>query len=300
MSSSKDDERTLYELVFRAAKAVGNIPIKEKNPSKFDSVRVKQVREFLRQELISTELEDLPTGEALEAVNALLQWEVTRKEIVDARVLPRVAKDPRFAIWRGDITTLRIGAIVNAANERGLGCFQPMHRCVDNVIHCAAGPGLREACAEGLKAPKYDGKLRTSSAMVTAGFNLPADHVIHTTGPVGEKPEELAGCYRSVLDCCKAKRIRSVAFCCISTGLFGYPADRAADVAIKTVQGWLDEQDAAVGVVPETSAGGAGDAPPPPPVPLCPLDLVVFNVFLESDLDIYKELLGTEEIAVEP
>jgi len=226
----------------------------------------QSLREKLRCHFVEAEVEELPKGDALAAVDALLQWELKQKSLVDSATFDRCTVDDRIALWRGDISTLQIGAIVNAANEGGLGCFQPKHRCIDNVIHCAAGPALRAACSEELEA-NFPIKLNTGQAMVTPGFNLPADYVIHTPGPVGEQPEKLARCYGSVLECCKARGIRSVAFCCISTGLFGYPAGPAAEVAVGTVRAWLDQ-------------GGAAD-----------VDLVVFNTFLESDLHIYQKLL---------
>merc|ERR1712232_1188017 len=103
----------------------------------------------------------------------------------------------------------------------GLGCFQPNHRCIDNIIHCAAGPGLRGSCALELQKNGRKGKLNTGTAMVTPAFNLPSDYVIHVPGPVGEKPDVLSQAYEAVLNACRAARIRTVAFCCISTGLFG-------------------------------------------------------------------------------
>merc|ERR1712039_570392 len=120
---------------------------------------------------------------------------------------------------------------------------------------------LRVACAEELQGAGFQDRLPTGRAMVTAAFNLPSGHVIHTPGPVGEHPEVLAQCYRSVLSCCKERGIRTVAFCCISTGLFGYPADRAADVAVATVRRWLEAD----------SQAESGPS----------IDLVVFNTFLE-------------------
>jgi len=225
-----------------------------------------RMREKLRCHFVEASVAELPEGDVLAAVDALLQWELRRKSLVDSTAFDRCTADNRVALWRGDITTLQIGAIVNAANERGLGCFQPSHRCIDNVIHCAAGPALRAACFEQLSTG-FGGTLPTGHAMVTPGFNLPADYVIHTPGPVGEHPAKLAQCYKSVLECCKTCGIRSVAFCCISTGLFGYPAGPAAEVAVGTVRAWLDQ-------------GGAAD-----------VDLVVFNTFLESDLRIYQKLL---------
>lgn len=233
--------------------------------------RAVDLRERLRQTLCMAPPAALPTGDALLAVDKMLQWELQRKTLIDWRDLPRIRADPRLAVWRGDITTLCIAGIVNAANEGGLGCFQPSHRCIDNIIHCAAGPALRSACYEELGE---GGKLPTGTAMVTRGFNLPSEYVLHTPGPVGEQPETLARCYRNVLDCCKSRGIRSVAFCCISTGLFGYPADRAAEVAVTTVRSWLDRAESQDG--------------------LPPMDVVVFNTFLESDLNIYRSLLGDD------
>lgn len=232
-----------------------------------------RLREDLRKRLISASVEELPSGEGLEAVNALLQWELGQRSLVEWQTLERVGVDPRLALWQGDITLLRIGGIVNAANEGGLGCFVPNHRCIDNVIHCAAGPALRAACAEEMCRSGLGSTLPTGHAIVTPGFNLPADYVIHTPGPVGEQPDKLAQCYKSVLDCCKTHGIRTVAFCCISTGLFGYPPKRAAEVAVRAVRSWLDN-----------SVGQNGDS--------ARMDLVVFNTFLDSDFRIYQSLLA--------
>eukprot|EP00411_Alexandrium_monilatum_P097935 CAMPEP_0175802960 /NCGR_PEP_ID=MMETSP0097-20121207/88302_1 /TAXON_ID=311494 /ORGANISM="Alexandrium monilatum, Strain CCMP3105" /LENGTH=223 /DNA_ID=CAMNT_0017114297 /DNA_START=66 /DNA_END=737 /DNA_ORIENTATION=+ len=218
-------------------------------------------------------LDELPCGEALEAVEALLRFEHRFKDIVDWQTLPRILSDARLALWKGDVASLRIGAVVNAANEQGLGCFQPHHRCIDNIIHCGAGPALRRACAEEMERCGLGQRLPTGEAICTPGFCLPADHVIHTPGPVGEKPELLEKCYRSVLDCCRVRGIRTVSLCCISTGLFGYPADKAAELAVTTVKNWLDERAIEDGSI-------------------VPLDLVVFDVWLESDLRIYQKLLG--------
>jgi len=234
---------------------------------------IRQLREQLRVHLVQEDAELLPRDDALSAMDALLQWELRQKVLVDTRDLARTKFDARMALWQGDIATLQVGAIVNAANEKGLGCFQPDHRCIDNIIHCAAGPGLRAACHHELQHERFKGKLPTGEAMVTAGFNLPSNFVIHVPGPQChdgvEQPEMLARCYCNVLEACKAHAIRSVAFCCISTGLFGYPAEGAAKVAISSVRQWLDEN-------------SEGDF----------IDLVVFNVFLKADLEIYQKLLA--------
>jgi len=235
----------------------------------------QDLREQLRSHLVETDAEALPIGAALSAVDALLRFELEQKTVTDAQNLERLKSNPRIALWQGDITTLRIGAIVNAANEKGLGCFQPDHRCIDNVIHCAAGPRLRQACALGLKEGPLKGKLPTGEVLLTPAFSLPCDYVAHVPGPQiffgVEQPEMLTQCYRNVLEACKSLSVSSVAFCCISTGLFGYPAASAAKVALSAVRTWLDE-----------NSGGESS---------CPVDLVVFNTFLESDLNIYKKLL---------
>mmetsp|Transcript_48069 Transcript_48069/g.88563 ORF Transcript_48069/g.88563 Transcript_48069/m.88563 type:complete len:302 (+) Transcript_48069:52-957(+) len=236
-------------------------------------------REILQRTLIQLSVDELPDGEALAAIDALLQWELGQKSCTLASQLPRCQLDSRLVLWRGDITTLVIDAIVNAANEAGLGCFQPEHRCIDNVIHCAAGPELRRGCHEELLrlnvSKAGQNVLPTGQAMVTRAYNLPSKFIVHTPGPIGEKPSLLAQCYKSVLDSCRRENIRSVAFCCISTGLFGYPADKAAQVALQTVRSWLDED--------------ARTMPTPS------IDFVVFNTFLQSDYAIYSGLLGEIE-----
>lgn len=180
--------------------------------------------------------------------------------------LPPVQGHPKLSLWQGDITTLEVDAIVNAANAVGLGCFQPSHRCIDNVIHCASGPRLRAACHQLL--PDASGhRVPTGQARITPGFNLPAKFVLHTTGPVGEKPMELSSCYKQCLELAGKQGLSSVAFCCISTGVFGYPADRAAQVAVSTVCRWLDQHLE------------------------CSIQKVIFNVFLDTDLQIYQALL---------
>jgi len=230
------------------------------------------------------------------------------------------------AVWRGDITSLRVDAVTNAANEAGLGCFQPGHRCIDNVLHRAAGPRMREACRramaeraaaaaqvaahhsqqprsyrgpaaeDGGDAMRDDGAgealpgapllpppppppamlVAGSPPIVTAGFRLPAAHVLHVTGPHlafrGAVPtpleaSQLASVYSHCLDACAALGLRSVAFCCVSTGLFNYPGDAAARCALAMVHAWLAQ--------PEHAGK---------------LDLVVFDVFTEEDARLYLTL----------
>ena len=149
---------------------------------------------------------------------------------------------PATEVWQGDITRLEVDAIVNAANAQMLGCFQPLHACIDNAIHSAAGLQLRKECHDIMQG----GLLRTGDAVITAGYNLPARHVIHTVGPIVNTGVptlthrlQLAACYVSCLEKAAQNDLHSIAFCCISTGVFGYPQTEAAEVAIATVREWL-------------------------------------------------------------
>ena len=170
-------------------------------------------------------------------------------------------------LWQGDITRLKVDAIVNAANAQGLGCWAPLHNCIDNCIHSAAGIQLRKECYDQLQGRL----LKTGEAMITKGYNLPAKHVIHTVGPIIdmdsptiEQEEQLAQCYRSCIDLAEQAGLESIAFCCISTGVFHFPNERAAEIAIETVKNY-----------PKQS-----------------VKTVMFNVFLDKDREIYERLLG--------
>lgn len=178
--------------------------------------------------------------------------------------------DSRLRVWRGDITTLAVDAIVNAANSQMLGCWVPGHHCIDNAIHTFAGVQLRAECARIMEAQGHEEP--TGTAKITSAYNLPARHVIHTVGPIANgRPtdlhrEELASCYRSCLDLASANDLHSIAFCCISTGVFGFPQEEAAEIAVRTVREWLDGHDADM--------------------------VVVFNVFMPKDESIYGDLLA--------
>ena len=169
-------------------------------------------------------------------------------------------------LWQGDITRLKVDAIVNAANAQGLGCWAPLHNCIDNCIHSAAGIQLRKECNDQLQGRL----LKTGEAMITKGYNLPAKHVLHTVGPIidtgvptKEQEEQLAQCYRSCLDLAEQAGLESIAFCCISTGVFHFPNERAAEIAIEMVKRY----------------------------PRHFVKTVVFNVFLDKDYDIYSRLM---------
>lgn len=183
----------------------------------------------------------------------------------------------RLSIWQGDITRLKTGAIVNAANSRMLGCFVPMHTCIDNCIHTFAGVQLRLACnqyMDGMRK-KYGHNYEepTGKAVLTEAYNLPADRIIHTVGPIVQgrlkdrHRNDLKTCYRNIMECCLNHEIRSVAFCCISTGVFHFPNEEAAKIAVDTVSDFLDEHAES-------------------------FDRVIFNVFKDYDKQIYEELLS--------
>ena len=181
----------------------------------------------------------------LQAQDELLQAEREEKGIVHVADLPAVPGDERIVLWQGDITRLDADAIVNAANAQLLGCFRPGHNCIDNVIHSAAGLQLREECASIMRAQGHEEP--TGQAKITKGYNLPAKHVLHTVGPIIEGPltekdrELLASCYRSCLKLAEENRLKSVVFCCISTGVFRFPKEEAARIAVSTVRGYLEK-----------------------------------------------------------
>ena len=208
--------------------------------------------------------------EFLDIQDEYLREMIRERGITDGDSLPPAASDPRLVLWQGDITSLRCDAIVNAANSALLGCWQPCHSCIDNIIHSFAGVQLRIKCSELMEAQGHEEE--TGKAKITPAYNLPSKFVLHTVGPIilGELEEEdcrlLADCYRSCLSLAAENGLRSVAFCCISTGVFRFPPERAAEIAVKTVKAFLDHS--------ETS-----------------LKRVIFNVFKDSDWEIYSNIL---------
>ena len=197
------------------------------------------------------------------------------KGVVSLESIPASPVYPRLRLWQGDITRLEVDAVVNAANSQMLGCFVPLHKCIDNAIHSAAGMELREECSRIMSEQGHDEP--TGKAKITHGYNLPAKWVLHTVGPIvyGEYPTAedcrlLADCYRNCLKLADEKELKSVAFCCISTGEFHFPQDKAADIAVATVREYFNKHSDST------------------------LDAVVFNVFKDSDYYLYKNLLGYE------
>ena len=209
----------------------------------------------------------------LKVQDDLLSAEREEKGVVEGEALPPTAGDPRLVLWQGDITRLRADAIVDADNSALLGCFVPCHGCIDNAIHSAAGLQLRDECNQLMLAqghPEPAGR-----AKLTRGYNLPARYVLHTVGPIvgrwvtWKDRRELAFCYRACLELAAEHGLRSVAFCCISTGEFRFPNREAAGIAVKTVREFLDQRTTSI-------------------------ERVIFNVFKDLDAAIYRRLLGPD------
>ena len=206
----------------------------------------------------------------LQIQDEYLKEEIAGKGITDCEdLIPAVEG---LYIWQGDITTLRCDAIVNAANSGMTGCYVPNHSCIDNCIHTFAGMELRWTCAEIMERQGHEEP--TGKAKITPAFNLPSRYVLHTVGPIVQgwlterDCELLKSCYRSCLSLAREYGLKSVAFCCISTGVFCFPAEKAAEIAVKTVK--------------EFQAENPG------------IDKVIFNVFKDEDKRIYERLLQND------
>ena len=210
----------------------------------------------------------------LEVQDEYLAGRAAEKGIVQVSDIP-IMRDS-LSIWQGDITRLAVDAIVNAANSQMLGCFIPMHTCIDNCIHSFAGIQLRLACARQMEQLRKqygeDYEQPTAVPILTDAYNLPAKKVVHIVGPIVEgaltpvHEKALEDCYRNTLDLCEKNSLRSVAFCCISTGVFHFPNRKAAEIAVQTVSEWLKEHEGS-------------------------MERIVFNVFKDEDRVIYESLL---------
>ena len=208
-----------------------------------------------------------------------LQEELSHENITDVQNLPTIYEKysesslkntDKMVIWQGDITKLKVNAIVNAANSKGLGCFIPLHNCIDNQIHTYAGIPLRLECDRKMRTLDYN--LPTGEAFLTHGYNLPSDYVLHTVGPIisdrvtSSKIKELSDCYRNCLKISIENDIRTVSFPCISTGVFRFPKDYACNIALKTVDDFLnDNRDH--------------------------FDKIVFNLHNNQDVELYEQFI---------
>ena len=249
---------------------------------KTDSVRYKDLttpsdtegkRQLLRS-LMNIRMPGEMDERVLEIQDDYLQERIQENGIVGLSDIPEIRNG--ISIWQGDITRLRVDAIVNAANSQMLGCFVPMHTCIDNCIHTFAGIQLRAECSRQMKKmrARYGREYEQPTAvpMLTDAYNLPAKKVVHVVGPIvqdeltPELEEDLADCYTNTLELCAENGLRSVAFCCISTGVFHFPNKRAAEIAVQTVKDWLEAHPGKV-------------------------DRVIFNVFKDEDRRYYESEL---------
>ena len=252
---------------------------------KTDSVRYKDLttpsdtegkRQLLRSLMNIRMPKEMPE-EVLKVQDEYLSGRVQEKGVVRLSDIPAI-KDSNniLSIWQGDITRLKVDAIVNAANSQMLGCFVPMHTCIDNCIHTFAGVQLRAECSRQMKKMRArygrDYEQPTAVPMLTDAYNLPAKKVVHIVGPIvqdeltPELEEDLADCYTNTLELCAENNLKSVAFCCISTGVFHFPNKRAAEIAVHTVKEWLEAHPGKV-------------------------DRVIFNVFKDEDRRYYESEL---------
>lgn len=229
----------------------------------------EQEQKDLLRSLMNVRMPKAIDREFREIQDAYLTEENKSCGITDIADLHPSKLDERLYLWQGDITALKVDAIVNAANSQMCGCFRPLHNCVDNIIHSKAGIELRLCCNDLMQAQGHEEP--TGQAKITPAFNLPCKYVLHTVGPIVQgrlqkKHEELlASCYRSCLKLAEEYEVKSIAFCCISTGVFMFPNQRAAEIAVETVRSYYTETGSRM--------------------------KVVFNVFKDEDSFIYRNLM---------
>ena len=229
----------------------------------------EQEQKNLLRSLMNVRMPEPISEEFLKVQDEYLQLENAKDGFVDIEELTPVKSDSRLYLWQGDITRLKVDAIVNAANSQMLGCFQPMHGCIDNIIHSKAGIRLRLKMNEIMVAQGHEEP--TGQAKITPGYNLPCKYIEHTVGPIAtmgvtrELEELLASCYRSCLKLADENGVKSIALCCISTGVFMFPNQRAAEIAVEMVRDYLDRTGSDI--------------------------KVLFNVFKDNDLEIYQRLV---------
>ena len=227
-----------------------------------------EAQKRLFRALVNVRMPKSASREFLKIQGEYLREELRLKGITDIAELNPIMPD--IYLWKGDITTLKCDAIVNAANSRMLGCFCPTHNCIDNAIHTFAGVELRKSCCDIMSLQGREEPV--GSAKITPGYNLPCRYIIHTVGPMvcgdldGTHEKQLSDCYRSCLALADKNFLESIAFCCISTGEFNFPNERAAKIAVQTVGEYKRETKSKI--------------------------KVIFNVFKEYDHEIYKKLLG--------
>ena len=229
----------------------------------------KQGQENLLRSLMNVRPPRPISNDFLKIQDEYLTERNIERGITDIDTLAPVKSDSRLYIWQGDITTLKCDAIVNACNSQMLGCFSPMHACIDNFIHTYAGMELRLKMHEIMAKQGHEEE--TGKAKITSGYNLPTKYILHTVGPIiqwkvtKEDEDLLASCYTECLKLAADTGVESIAFCCLSTGVFRFPQQRAAEIATNTVKQYLNKDSR--------------------------IKKVIFNVFKDEDLKIYSGLL---------
>lgn len=237
-------------------------------------------RRLLRA-LMNTQTPVHLSDEFYEIQDRILSEETENKTLIRDIDIKPISQNPneidsKIALWQGDITCLQVDAIVNAANSQMLGCFIPLHNCIDNQIHSAAGFQLRMDCYRIMQEQGHEEA--NGKAKITSAYNLPSKYVIHTVGPAiayGEEPNnreiaELENCYKSCLELADSHNLKSIAFCSISTGVFNFPKEQACELAIETVRNYLKNK-------PETN-----------------LEKIIFNTYSDEATEIYMEKLEKE------
>lgn len=255
-----------------------------KDSIEYKDIKVKKPdRRMVMRSLMNIRMPKSISKEFLKVQDEFLREEAVDKGIVNLHDIPTIREEygskidyaDKISIWQGDITRLAVDGIVNAANSQMLGCFVPCHKCIDNAIHSSAGIELRQECYEYMQEKRkidlyYEEP--TGSSVVTSAYNLPCKYVIHTVGPIvydeltDKLRDDLKNCYLSCLKSAVKHGIRSIAFCCISTGEFHFPNEEAAKIALSTVSEFLKTNEEYI-------------------------DRIIFNVFKGYDLDIYQKLI---------
>ncbi|MGN0132704.1 MAG: protein-ADP-ribose hydrolase [Lachnospiraceae bacterium] len=255
------DERRLYLIKYLLKEKIRfrNIQIPSETQGQRDLLR----------SLMNVRMPEPVDDEFLRIQDEYLRERNIERGITDAGCLTPVESDDRLYIWQGDITTLKCDAIVNACNSQMLGCFSPMHACIDNFIHTYAGIQLRLEMNEMMEKQGHEEP--AGQAKITSGYNLPAKFILHTVGPVirqvvtEEDERLLASCYEECLKLASDRGAESIAFCCLSTGVFRFPQQRAAEIATETVKSFLESDTR--------------------------IRKVIFNVFQDEDFRIYNGIL---------
>ena len=261
----------INELILKNGRIDRNMEI----PKDYD-----EKRRLLRA-LMNTQTPVQLSDEFYEIQDMILSEETENKTLIRDIDIKPISQNPneidsKIALWQGDITCLQVDAIVNAANSQMLGCFIPLHNCIDNQIHSAAGFQLRMDCHRIMQEQGHEEA--NGNAKITSAYNLPSKYVIHTVGPAiayGQDPNnreiaELENCYKSCLELADSHNLKSIAFCSISTGVFNFPKEQACELAIETVRNYLKNN-------PETN-----------------LEKVIFNTFSDEATGIYMEKLEKE------